>query len=243
MEKLGRGQSVTFCVPEEIQQKINPWLTTHNPTISVASILDWTISETFVDLRRGIWPWANQGRRYMRHKTLWEKAKDGGLTQFDSQQAEGFLEDEAQTLETMYRSIQQSIVGSPTATSELGVDAITERLLEFGGPDPDSFTFREEQGRELSPEVEQETEVQKPPPANPAVHSVHPDIRRFVSQGMLTTGSEAYMPAFVSLGDTSAAEHYDVERFPQGLLVTADLARTIIPFRKSYISDRFQRSV
>ncbi|KZL86418.1 hypothetical protein CI238_09692 [Colletotrichum incanum] len=243
MRKLGRGQSVIFCVPEEIQQKINPWLTTHNATISVADILEWTISETLLDLRRGIWLWANQGRRRMRHEMLWEKARDGGLTRLDSQQAENFLEDEARTLETMYRPIQQPVIGSPTAASELGVDAITERLLEFGGPNPDSVTFREEQERELSPEVEQEREVQKPPPANPAVHSVHPDIRRFVSQGMLTTGSEAYMPAFVSLRDTSAAQHCDVGRFPRDLLVTADFARTIIPFRKSYISDLFQRSV
>ncbi|KAK2038276.1 hypothetical protein LZ31DRAFT_479197 [Colletotrichum somersetense] len=243
MRKLGKGQSVTFCVPEEIQQKISPWLSIHNSTITVADVLKWAISETFIDLRRGIRLWAKQGRRHKRHKMLWMKARIDGSTQLDSQDAKEFLEDEAPTLETRYRPTQQPTSESSISTSTPDFDAITERLLEFGGRDSESATFREEQERELSPEIEEEKEVQRPPPADPAEHSVHPDLRRFVSQGIFTVGSEAYMPAFVALAETSAAQHYNVERFPSGFLVTTDFARTIIPFRKSHISDLFQRSV
>ncbi|KAK1980119.1 hypothetical protein LZ30DRAFT_595422 [Colletotrichum cereale] len=243
MRKLGKGQSVIFCVPEEIQQKISQWLPIHNSTITVANVLEWAISETFVDLRRGIRLWANQGRRHGRHKVLWMKAHIDGSTQLDSQHAEEFLEDEAQTLETRYGPTQQPTSESSISTSAPDFDSITERLLEFGGSDPESATFREEQERELSPEVEEEKEIQKPPPADPAEHSVHPDLRRFVSQGIFTVGSKAYMPAFMALAETSAAQHYNVEKFPSGFLVTTDFARTIIPFRKSHISDLFQRSV
>ncbi|KAK2057683.1 hypothetical protein LY76DRAFT_606052 [Colletotrichum caudatum] len=209
----------------------------------VQDVLKWAISETFIDLRRGIRLWAKQGRRHKRHKMLWMKAHKDGSTQLDSQDAEEFLEDEAQTLETRYRPTQQPTSESSISTSTPDFDAITERLLEFGGRDSESATFREEQERELSPEVEEEKEVQRPPPADPAEHSVHPDLRRFVSQGIFTVGSEAYMPAFVALAETSAAQHYNVEKFPSGFLVTTDFARTIIPFRKSHISDLFQRSV
>ncbi|KAK1992439.1 hypothetical protein LX36DRAFT_704109 [Colletotrichum falcatum] len=209
----------------------------------VQDVLKWAISETFVDLRRGIRLWANQGRRHKRHKMLWMKAHKDGSTQLDRQHATEFLEDEAQTLETRYRPTQRPTFESSLSTSTPGFDTIAERLHEFGGSDPGSATFREEQERELSPEVQEEKEIQKPPAADPAGHSVHPDLRRLVSQGTFTIGSEAYMPAFMSLAETSAAQHYNVGKFPSGLLVTTDFARTIIPFRNSHISDLFQRSV
>ncbi|GJC89543.1 hypothetical protein ColLi_12381 [Colletotrichum liriopes] len=239
MRKLGKGQSVIFCVPEEIQQKIIPRLGNQNPSITVVDILEWAIAETFVDLRRGIRLWANQGQRHKRQQTLWAEARVNGSTQLDDH-ADKFLEEEAQTLDTRYRPDHH-----PTSNfaSQPGVDAITDRLLQFGGLDPDSATFREEQERELSPEVEQERQIQRPPPADPAVHYLHSDIRRSVSQGVLSAGSKAYMPAFIALADTSAAQHFDVKGIPQGLLVTADFVRTIVPFRNGYISDLFQRSV
>ncbi|GJC86407.1 hypothetical protein ColLi_09245 [Colletotrichum liriopes] len=242
MRKLGKGQSVIFCVPEEIQQKINPRLGAHKPTTTVVDILEWAISETFSDLRRGIRLWANQGQRQERQKSLWAEAHVEGSTQL-GEDANRFLEVEAQTLEKRYRPTQQLVTEASSSAFQSGIDAITERLLEFGSLDLGSSTFQEEQERELSPEVEQERQIQRPPPADPAVHSVHLDIRRFVSQGVLTAGSKAYMPAFMALADTSAAQHFDVRNLPQGFLVTADFVRTIVPFRNSYLSDLFQRSV
>ncbi|GKT96892.1 hypothetical protein Ct61P_14742 [Colletotrichum tofieldiae] len=242
MRKLGKGQSVIFCVPEEIQQKINPRLGSHKPTTTVVDILDWAISETFSDLRWGIRLWANQGQRQERQKSLWAEAHVDGSTQL-GEDAHRFLEVEAQTLEKRYRPTQHLVTEAASSAFQSGIDAITERLLEFGSLDLGSSTFQEEQERELSPEVEQERQIQRPPPADPAVHSVHLDIRRFVSQGVLTAGSKAYMPAFKALADTSAAQHFDVRNFPQGFLVTADFVRTIVPFRNSYLSDLFQRSV
>ncbi|KAF9870460.1 hypothetical protein CkaCkLH20_12127 [Colletotrichum karsti] len=249
MRKLGKGQSVVFCVPDEIQQKIFSQSTIRTGSqisaISVLDILEWAISETMVDLRRGICLWANQGRRFEHHKMLWSGASAGVSTNLTREHALKFLEEEAQTLNKRYRPTVQRVGGSlcPPERMNVDVDAITARVLEFGDMKPGTATFREEQERELSPEVEQEREIQRPPPAKPAAHALHTDIQTFVSYGMLVKNSPAYMPAFMALSETTAAQDFDVTQFRERLLVTADFVRTVERSEQGYVSDLFQRSV
>lgn len=243
MRKLGKGQSVVFCVPDEINQKISSAFHLGNNILQVDHILEWSIMDTFKDLHRGIWLWANQGRRYQNQELLWEEAMMDDATLLSKTHAEKFLEEEAQTLETRYKPICQSASGGEHESHRGNVDAITERLLQFGGLNPESTSFREEQERELSPEVEQEREVQRPPAAKPAQHAIHPDVRAFVSHGVVKRESGGFLPAFKSFAKTSAAKEYDVRRIPRGLLVTADFARPIVPLGNGYVSDLFQRSV
>ncbi|KAF6787586.1 hypothetical protein CMUS01_16447 [Colletotrichum musicola] len=246
MRKLGQGQSVTFCVPDEIQQKIRPRHRENEAAIAVIDILKWAISETFADLRRGIWLWANQGRRHREHKTMWKNAQRGGSTKLDTKHAERFLEEEAQTLETRYKPkppIEVKTEEDSTVSPKTRPDAITERLLELDGLDGDSAAFQEEQERELSPEIEQEKEIQRPRPAEPAEHILHPEIRRFVTQGILPEDPKVCIAAFKALSDTTAAWHFDVGKLPGGLLVTSDFVRTINPFGRDHVLDLFQRSI
>ncbi|KAF4884001.1 hypothetical protein CGCFRS4_v013080 [Colletotrichum fructicola] len=247
MRKLGKGQSVVFCVPNEIQQKISAQSHTRETTnIDVCDILEWAISETFVDLSRGIWLWANQGRRHQRHKRLWEEASVDGATSLDAAHAEKFLEEEAQSLESRYRPAQNNSEELVHLSDHTEGDIITERVLSFGGRNSNSSTFREEQERELSLEVEQEREIQRPPPVQPQQHSIHPDVRALISDGTFTSDSKAWVPAFMSLSNTSASAHFAVGNFPRRIMVTNDFVKTIIPKLPScqrYVSDLFQRSV
>ncbi|KAK1990734.1 hypothetical protein LX36DRAFT_737974 [Colletotrichum falcatum] len=241
MRKLGKGQSVVFCVPDEIRRKIEAKTQSDDAPITVARILEWSISETFADLQRGIWLWANQGRRYQRNKVLWEEAHTDGATVLSQEHAEKFREDEAQSIEMRYSP--HCRFDPSQLDAKQNFDDITKRLLQFGGLNPESTTFREEQERELSPEVEQERQVERPPPATPVKHAIHPDVRAFISQGVYPPQSPAFLPAFRALSDTSAARHYDVTKFNPGLLVTQDFARTIVPLGKDYMADLFQRPV
>src|SRR5690349_2695141 len=106
MRKLGKGQSVVFCVPEEIQSKI--YEVTHNVEdvgINVSDVLLWSISETFSDIRRSIPLWAMQGARFDRQREFWTKATSSTGIQLSTDQAKQFLENEAQTLEYRYKPI------------------------------------------------------------------------------------------------------------------------------------------
>ncbi|KAH0439221.1 hypothetical protein CcaCcLH18_03016 [Colletotrichum camelliae] len=243
----GKGQSVVFCVPNEIQQKIAALShTRETTTIDVYDILEWAISETFVDLSRGIWLWANQGRRHQCHKQLWDEASVEGAASLNADHAEKFLEEEAQSLESRYRPAQQDSKELVHISDHTEGDLITERVRSFGGRNANSSTFREEQERELSPEVEQEREIQRPPPVKPHQHSIHQDIRALISDGNFAPDSKAWVPAFMSLSNTSASAHCEVEKFPRRIMVTNDFVQTIIPKLPScqrYVSDLFQRSV
>ncbi|WDK18700.1 hypothetical protein CGRA01v4_09986 [Colletotrichum graminicola] len=243
MRKLGKGQSVVFCVPDEIRRKIEARKQDSHTPITVACILEWSISETFADLERGIWLWANQGRRYQRNNALWNEARTDGKTELSGEHADKFLEEEAQRIEKRYSPRNRFDGSEFSSDAEHHVDDITKRLLQFGGLNPESTTFREEQERELSPEVEQERQVERPPAATPATHNIHPDVRTFISQGFYPPQSTAFLAAFRALSDTSAAKYYDVAKFNPGLLVTQDFARTIVPLGKDYTADLFQRNV
>ncbi|PGH08675.1 hypothetical protein AJ79_05957 [Helicocarpus griseus UAMH5409] len=245
MRKLGKGQSVVFCVPEEIYTKIlTRRLERNGASIDVSDVLSWAVSETCIDMRRNIPLWAVQGQRYERQRALWAETQTNGEIQMSCDQAERFLEDESQTLEARYRPISQTGVAPPSQVSEnKNLNLIMERCREFDNLNLNSAVLQEEQERELSPENEQERQVQRPPPAQAAKHSVHPDLVNFVSAGKVIANSKAYIPAFDILRNTSAAKYLDVSQFPNDLLVSTDFASTVQISGKSFISDTYQRPV
>ncbi|EMR61770.1 putative very large low complexity protein [Eutypa lata UCREL1] len=242
----GNGQAVVFCVSGEIQNKIRERFPTSESSvdsgIAVSDILAWTITETWLDVKRSMPLWAMQGRRHRRHKAILEQIhnkREAGLTK---EEADLFLEDEARSLNARYRPRHDTSLEQCTVQNN--ADPITVRCMQFKDLRPNAEALQEEQERELSPEIEQEREDQRPPPAQPASHEVHRDILQFVCSGELAANSPAYMPAWRSLHDTSAASSFDVMQFSSRLLVTADFRRTVIAAEeKQYTSDSYQRPV
>ncbi|KAF7189675.1 hypothetical protein HII31_08995, partial [Pseudocercospora fuligena] len=249
MRKLGKGQTVVFAISEEIQAKILECTSKSEPSaITVEDALFWSIIETHTEVRRSMPLWAVQGERFVRQEKIWKAVRRNGKTDLTQKHAEKFLEQEAQTLDDRYRPRQSS--NQPTHLSDskdLSLRRIADRCLEFSDLQFNSSTLQEEQERELSPEIEQERQVQRAPPAKPAPHSLHPDVRSFVNTGQLVSGSNAYMPAFETLLDSSAAEGlgFALSQLAGGrhLMATADFARTVEKSGNSYISDAFQRPV
>lgn len=90
LRKLGKGQSVCFVIPGEIQTKI--YERNGKPIgtpIETYEVLAWAIGETWADLKRSLALWAVQGRRFESQKGLLN-----GLST-TKEQAKVFLEDEA----------------------------------------------------------------------------------------------------------------------------------------------------
>ncbi|KAF2866821.1 hypothetical protein BDV95DRAFT_611492 [Massariosphaeria phaeospora] len=243
MRKLGKGQSVVFCMSEEIRMRIQSRKSGPEfSTIGVVDVLSWAISETWLDLRRSVPLWATQGRRYEDHQDL----LCGAST--TKEQAQEFLEDEAQPLECRYRPISDLKKRNTRLdgwdTGNTNIAQILQRCQDFETVDFNSATLQEEQERELAPEIEEERQVQRPNPMQPARHRVHPDLLMLVKSGQLPPNSEAVMPAFMALSSTSAAVGFDLTQFPAGLLVTADFALTLNrPSFMTYVSDSYQRPV
>lgn len=256
MRKLGKGQSVVFCVPQEIRSKIQELESSErtntedksSPSISIGvpEVLRWAISETISDLRKSMPLWATQGQRFLRQQVYWDEAMAQGKTKMTPSEAEKFLEEEAQTLDQRYRPrlLGHTESARPGSGNIERLQAINARCVEVGSSKFDEATLQEEQERELSPEIEEERQIERPEPAEPETHQVHKDLKQFVVTGVLSPKSRAVMPAFESLRQISATEHIDVGMFPRDVLVTADFARTV---KKStsgpFLSDSYQRQV
>lgn len=248
MRKLGKGQTVIFCVSQEIQAKITERTAkAQSSDITVSDVILWSFTETHADICRSVPLWVVQGERYFRQKELWQKVRLHGRTLLSAEHAKKFQEVEAQSLNDRFRPRQvQSQPLHLVDTSNPGLQSIHERCRQFENLQFNASTFQEEQERELSPEIEQERQVQRAPAAEPAKHSLHDDILKFATRGVFTRHSAAYMPAFEALEDSSAASGFQVKQLAGegGLFVSADFAKTIVPVETSaHLSDAFQRPV
>lgn len=243
MRQLGKGQSILFCIPPEIQSKIlqrrGPDQDSATTPIEVSEIIEWSIAETCIDLERCVGLWAVQGKRFAHQQHLWyeisgeSKLSEDGKKRQTKQWAEKFLEDEARTIQDLYRPGPRL----PTLCCDRhadhdGVNLIEKHVAKFGcGGDTSSTTaLQEEQERELSPEIQKEMQIQRPHPADPAEHSLDPEVVYFIRTGVVRKGAipSAFSPAFSTLSCTTAAAHLtNMDEFPQNLLVTRDFARTI----------------
>ncbi|KAI0595401.1 hypothetical protein F4775DRAFT_605075 [Biscogniauxia sp. FL1348] len=263
MRKLGQGQSVVFCVSEEIGAKITslkgvtndesritlPARTTDDHKIQVLDVLAWTIWETFADLRRSIPIWALQGQRFENQKKIWESVTYHNKIRMSREAAASFLENEAQSLEYRYRPKRQksqeqsihAILPNPDGNPQL--EAIRQRCQEFGVTEFGSSLLSEEQERELSPEIVQERQIERPQEVDPARHSIHPDVHNLVNSGSFQQWSPAFLPAFQSLGSTAAAQELALSSFPTDVFVTDDFARTVQLVGHGARADCYQRSV
>ncbi len=252
MRKLGKGQSVMFCAPMEVERTILH-CSDKNPrdTINVADVLQWSVSETCINTKKCVQLWATQGIRYQRRHIAWSEFSNGGSKGPALEIMESLLEAEAQTLEDRYgsegqRSEEQVLLHNveekSTMKRETQLDAIRAKCREFELASFSNATLQEEQERELSPENEQERQVERPLALTPYSHSVHPDVKRFVDQGILDRDSNAFQSAFELFENTSAIECLEMETWPVHLLVTADFARTVHASEKQHL-DSFLRPV
>lgn len=243
MRKLGRGQTVVFCVPEEVQDEIQEQNGGRGEqAVQLADILRWSISGTHTDIRNNIPLWAMQGSRFVRQAEIWQDA----LVQRGCIESARLLEDEAQTIEQRYRPhAERATVPNRLDFNHPMQRRIAAHYQQFDGLHLSCSTLHEEQERELSPEAEQERQVQRPPTATPATHHLHDDVVNFALKGTLLPHSVAYMPAFDALKDTSMARSFEVTQFEgdRDLLVTADFVRTIQRTTADGDTDLFQRPV
>jgi hypothetical protein len=249
LRKLGHGQSVTFIVPQEIATKIRELTAkTMDEPITVTNIICWSISETWQDLRRSMPPWAVQGRRFEKCKHI----LDGVNTTKD--QAKAFLEDEAHSLESRYKPTAENDAESPRLAgwdlSNKNIALIVARCRDFEAMGFESAELSEEQERELTPENEEERQIERPPKMEAEMHVLHPDLVQLALDGHIPRHSTAFEPAFRALRSTSLRKLLDLEQlsaFPKDLLVTADFMRTVkIPSgssRATFNPDAYQRPV
>ncbi|KAI9432020.1 hypothetical protein H4582DRAFT_2084141 [Lactarius indigo] len=185
--KLGKGQSVTFFTPGEVDRRIRGLIPRGQESengVRVTDVLRWAMHETCWDIVHHLPHWAQQGvdhhRRFSAYK--W----------YDST---GDLKPESKTLEEMYEPVSRA-QGAWLGSEINSVPSLRERLERLGVTRLTDVRMAEEQEREVNHEVEVEGHAEYPPKVFPAEHIVCGEIRHFVSTGVLAKPSMYIIPLF-----------------------------------------------
>ncbi|KAL2886155.1 hypothetical protein HOO65_070617 [Ceratocystis lukuohia] len=227
MRKLGHGQSVIFCVPDDIRKKIaqqeeDPLL--HEAVPTVSGILTWCIEQTWSFISDGIYLWAKQGSRHRHNQGYWNETWS-----FDNNMsiatAWKFLEPETQKLKERYHPS----LATPDQLSKLRLPdhhPIYRRVQEFGIHVLDGSMLNEEQERELAPEIEQEREIQRTPSIKAKVHKWNTGVSDFIETTVLPKGPH-FRKAFHMFAETSAAIFYPADEIYSHIWATQDFCETV----------------
>ncbi|KAF8554288.1 hypothetical protein OG21DRAFT_1497164 [Imleria badia] len=237
MRKLGHGHSLMFFAPLEIDRRIRA-VASKGPSdvIDTLDILQWTIRETCDDIQQRVSQWAQQGMSHQARYNAWSRFCANELT--PEPLSTEWLQPEVKSLMELYAPQDSS---NPTAFT---VPEIRERCVSLGIISLHKGGMDEEQEREVIHEVEREREVERPPRASPAKHSISKDVINFVKTGAIPNGSPVFHPVFTTLGNTSAFTN-EMNVWSRWVLATEDFCRTIVPAEGSASSkmDEFLRPV
>jgi hypothetical protein len=230
MRQLGKGHSVMFFAPGEVDRRIRsriPSGVASDGRVRVLDVLRWAMQETCEDIRHRLPYWAQQGLDHHKRFTAYkEHTSTGDLDALRNV----WLQPESRTLEEMYWV-------TPDAAMSLemyGIPALKERIERLGVTQLVDVRMAEEQEREADHEVEQERHIVRPPKVQPAIHVIHKDILEFVSTGGLRVSSKHISPLLVPLGMTEAFNSMSVWSPP---LATADFTTTVLGFKHNGLTD------
>ncbi|KAI6119096.1 hypothetical protein EV401DRAFT_1861944 [Pisolithus croceorrhizus] len=191
MRKLGHGHSVIFFAPLEVDRSIRDAASkSGGAMIHPSDVLLWAMGETCMEIQNNVPHWAQQGRDHTLRYSAWSEFCSGKIT--SKELAEIWCQPDAKTLEELYAP------SSPKERPLLSMPAIDQRCQELGVSSSTNLNMNEEQEREIVHEIERETQVERPPPATPAVHRVSADVRNFIRTGVVTPSSTALIPMFDS---------------------------------------------
>ncbi|KAK7434636.1 hypothetical protein VKT23_020102 [Stygiomarasmius scandens] len=232
MRQLGRGQSVMFLAPPEIDLKIRKVCDLgKDAQISSSDVLRWTYSETVMDIEHYIPNWIDQGLDYIQRKKAWNQfCVSGSMAHLAP-----WKQPESRTLEQMY-GVGASVYEKIPAFDGEEYRGLWERCQKLGwdlSRRVINTRTDEEQEREVSAEIEKEQQVEKPPQKNPATHSLSFGLESFVKGGVITNIND-FEPLLGTLGLPAKASH-------PGLLATKDFGITIRGYRPAL--DDYMRPV
>ncbi|KAF7350232.1 hypothetical protein MVEN_01326600 [Mycena venus] len=219
MRQLGQGQSVMFFAPPEVDRNIRIHCKLNNDShISSENIIQWVMLETISSIGQFVPHWAKQGVSYKNRHAAWSQYVQENSPSSVEGLRSTWVEKEARTLQEMYdfghSSTQRHRV--------FDIPDMANRLDEMGFSQIVEASNDEEQEREVAHEVERERQVERPPPATPLSHNLHPDVRQLIRTGVVQRNS----PAFVSPFSTFTALDKN-GAWSSRMLATRDFTSTI----------------
>jgi len=235
MRQLGKGHSVMFFAPGEIDRRIRHLIPRGKEPengVGVKDILRWAMHETCRDIVHHLPHWAQQGvdhhRRFSAYKKYDSTGKLGVLK-------ESWLQPESKTLEEMYEPVSGAKHAWPGPRIN-DIPSLRERLERYEVTQLTDMRKAEEQEREVSREVDMERSANPHIPKDlPAKHIIHDDIRDFISTGIISRHSTAVIPLLTPTRIDHALN--SMQKWSPTPLATKDFAITTKTSRITDLTD------
>jgi hypothetical protein len=246
MRRLGQGHKLVFMASEEVSSLIIQETRPKNNTISPEDVIVWSIKETWKQLQADLPAWVVQGRSFVRREAAWRCLSGTKPVSPEYISAE-FHEKEMRSLEELYgsQSAEQALATSGDFKDNIS-NEITQRCQDFDLVPVVDAQVDEEVELELMHEKEVEREVEQAPDAEPARHSLHPNVERFVATGNIALCSgQGFRSAAAAFSDTSLVVPPEFDAVFSNIRVTEDFWRTIKLLPEQVAGSRysFMRSV
>ncbi|KAG8923469.1 hypothetical protein FRC02_011119 [Tulasnella sp. 418] len=234
MRNLGRGHSVMFFAPYEVDRAIRKAASLkRGDNIQVKDILLWTMFESCSEVTHRISQWAQQGIDHRKREKAWMEFKKSEFMSDSLQSA--WVQREARSLEEMYAGGP----GGPLVADATQVGDCADILWRYQKWSHSSVAdsrFQEEQEREVIHEIEIERQLKRPPKVHPAIPHLHDDVCALVQTGVLKSSSDAFLPLFQALDGVLFEEQAWAS---QDLFSTRDFCTTVQSFVSGDSSDYF----
>ena len=231
MRKLGSDHSLVFLAPDEVISEVRKVIGDKKATVVSSHVLQWAMKETCRQLQGSVANWVMQGREFAARQRGWElmSTEIPGAEEM----AELFCQQESRSLAQLYGVEERKLAREQARQRLLNLgqnpilDAINQHCELFESFSLDEPRAQEEQEVELVQEQEVEREVERPPAATPASHSVHPHVEHFATTGLLVPNSPAFRTVQGSFEHTSLVFPVGVTSAFSDLIVTNDFYHTI----------------
>lgn len=240
LRKLAQGQSLLYVAPPEVYQNIMELSGKPALELDGDDVVAWSLDQSCQSIERSQPLRILQGLSYSQRQAVMENFSNthidlGSLvTEIDlsSDLVKAFREKEEQRLNSLYAPVQlktnilPSIIESSQGSSDPMVKQLVEMWVGMNSAISEGASMHEEHEREVSHEVEEETQVERPPKAVPHIPAVDPNLREFISKGCLDDLVH-FSPAHTRvMKSTSAKDPHSGNRWIH-LRVTNDFANTV----------------
>ena len=202
LRKLAHGQTLMFMAPPEVHQSILELNKKPEDQLDGYDVIAWALEQSCQNIERSQPLRILQGLNHNKRETIMDHFnavyKDLGSLSKDADPSSvlvtAFREKEEQTLNDLYAPAQLKKNTEPGIIdlSQDNPDPIVQTLLrmweQLDSTASEGASMHEEHEREVAHEVEQETQVERPPKAKALCRAIDPNLEAFVMTGQL----EAY---------------------------------------------------
>ena len=241
LRKLAQGQTLIYLAPPEVHKNIVKLTGKNDADIDGYDVVRWALEQSCLSILRSqplrVLQGLNHNRRQKAMENFLQCCPDldeiAQRIDISSEMVVALREREEQRLNDLYAPFSLRVNKNPDLikSSQDSSDHIVRRLLDmWEGLDhgaSEGATMHEEHEREVAHEVEQETQVERPPRVEPCKRAVDPHLRAFVSTGLLANFCQFPMAHDRVVKVWTSAKLPGTTKSWPHIRVTSDFANTV----------------